>query len=381
MILTEKYLVKELRDHCREAKHRIWISSPFIGGKREMFKIIDGVWKMPSVDCKILTDAEAGFINKDSLQEFTDSPNVEVRSLYSLHAKVYIVDDWCLITSANLTGAAFSQRYEIGVCVDVKEPANLFMKWWNNATPINQIRKINFGIPGELVNYQNGKTMHFTKKCDLPSYKTETTDKFLSDCALFREFANVYERVTGRNEEMKKRGFPLYLEVDYFFNYLFHDAPGAPSNEYKDKPARKLSDAHRNKEILRYFKKIPFDQVSFDDRMKRLHSIQTMLAPDKIMTLTKEDVKTVLGYLHSCLAIGKAKILNNNKPKDILKVLDELLNHGEITSTNVNRAIEQLYSFGDSLASELIAWYKPDEFPIMNLNSRSGLRFFGVNIN
>ncbi len=57
-----------------------------------------------------------------------------------------------------------------------------------------------------------------------------------------------------------------------------------------------------------------------------------------------------------------------------------LLNSGDITSEDVVRARDSIFAFGDSCVSELLAWYMPDQFPIMNQNSKSGMRFFGEKI-
>ena len=381
MILTEQTLIDNVRDHCKKAKKRIWIASPFIGSLNEVYKIIDGAWKKPSVEFKVLTDAEAGFIRKDTLDEFKSKPRNEIRSLNSLHAKVYIIDEWRLITSANLTGAAFSHRYEIGTEADTKLVEKQLDAWWNIATPISVIRKINYGISNDLTNYQNGRGIHFTKKCNLPSYNTTRTDKFMSDCELFKEFAKLYEKVTGKNQQMKKANFPLYLEVDYFFNYLYNAAP-MPSKNYKNKDAKILADALKQKEIVKYFKQMPFYQNQVTDRINRVRVAQILLSPDKIWTLNKKEIAKVLGCFH-CLnsqPINKVKILNNNTVKKIRHEWNSLLNSGTITSQNVTDTVSNIKFFGNSCASELIAWYRPNDFPIMNQNSKSGMRFFGIKI-
>ena len=382
MALAEKTLVNSLRNHCKQAKKRIWFASPFIGRLNEVYKIIDGVWKKPSVDFKVLTDAVDGFIRKDTLDEFMSAQKAEVRSLNSLHAKVYIIDDWCLVTSANLTGAAFSKRYEIGLEADVNDIEKQFNIWWNKATPIKLIKKVNNGSPGDLSDYQCGRGTHFSKICDLPPYNTTHTDKFLADCDAFKEFAYLYEKVTHRNTQMKRIGVPLYLEVDYFFNYLYNNAEGRPSKAFKNAPAKTLTPAQREKEILKYFRLMPFDQAEINDRLKRVKTAQTLLSPARISSLNKKDIREVLDCFHCLFSrpINKTKILNNNPIPKIRKEWNRLLNTGSITSQAVADAISQIKNFGDSSASELIAWYKPEDFPIMNLNSKSGMRFFGIDI-
>ena len=51
---------------------------------------------------------------------------------------------------------------------------------------------------------------------------------------------------------MIRDGFSLYEEVDYFFNYLYHDHPDKPSKEYTEE-VRSLSRRQVKKERLRYF--------------------------------------------------------------------------------------------------------------------------------
>lgn len=93
-----------------------------------------------------------------------------------------------------------------------KSVETLFLNWWNKASTISDIKfKIN---NDNLVNYQDGNL--FSKKCKLPHYKTFQTDKFLSKCDKFIDFAYFYEKTTGRNPQMVSDGFTLYQEVDYF---------------------------------------------------------------------------------------------------------------------------------------------------------------------
>ena len=60
----------------------------------------------------------------------------KIKHLKALHAKVYIVDDHALVTSANLTDRAFSRRHEIGVFLPPHESSSVieaFKHWWSTA--------------------------------------------------------------------------------------------------------------------------------------------------------------------------------------------------------------------------------------------------------
>lgn len=382
MIYTEQALVDELRTRCANVKKRIWIASPFIGEFQEICKIIDGVWMNPSIEFKVLTDAEAGFIKTSTLDEFQKSPNTEIYSLKSLHAKIYIVDDWCLLTSANLTKTAFSYRYEIGIEAKVEDVQNIFMNWWTIARPIEKVRHKQRENSNDLDKYQFGHG-GFEKKWKLTSYTA--TDKFMADCKEFIEFAQLYERITGRCTKMKQMKMPLYLEVDYFFNYLYHDAEATPSKAYNKGKVRIMSSAYQKKEILKYFKEMikSISEKRISERLNSVYIVQKFLNPQRIHSLSKHDIEIVLNQFH-CLhsqPINITKILNNNTPQKIRRVWDKLLNNTPmITSQSVQEAKNAIYSFGNASVSELLAWYMPEEYPIMNENSKSGMRFFGIDI-
>lgn len=379
MVLTGQQLVDTLHNKCAMAQHRIWIASPFIGALKEFQQILGGNWMRADINVRILTDVDAGFIREDTFKAIQTSINSEIRTLLSLHAKIYIIDDWCLISSANLTGTAFSRRYEIGYDLPgIDSVEQLYENWWNLATPVSSIngKKIDKG----LMDYQEGK--QFSTKYKLPRYATQTADNFLTKCDKFRDFANFYEQTTGRHPQMVNDGFTLYQEVDYFFNYLYHNAPNTPSYAYKNNPARPLSLKQKRAEVLKYFKQMPYDKTSVQDRISRSTFIQKQLSPNNITHLSPQDIKAVLACLHCLrsLPINRAKVPTNNTPDTIKKAWNDLLHTGDINSAKIEQTKQALHFFGYSCISELIAWYMPDKYPMMNLNSESGMRFFGISI-
>lgn len=175
-ILSGQELVDTLRQHCDNAKERIWIASPYIGNIKDVQKIIGNNWKESHMDFRVLTDIESGFIRPDTYQNFTCSPNTAIRSLLSLHAKIYLADDWCLLTSANLTGMAFSARYEIGQEIaenDVQSVTELFESWWEKADPIQSYtQSISYSKISEIEDSPSYK-----KKYKLPPSPSETNQE------------------------------------------------------------------------------------------------------------------------------------------------------------------------------------------------------------
>jgi hypothetical protein len=377
IIYSGQSLIDCLNERLIHAKYRIWVASPYVGSLREVRQIMGGKWMRSNIDFRLLTDIDAGFIRKDTFNALKISPNTEIRTLLSLHAKIYIIDDWSLITSANLTGTAFCRRYEVGtVLSDITEVEDLFDKWWQISLAVISLST---KTPKAILDYQDGNK--FNKKCNLPQYKTISSDKFLQKCDKFILFAHLYERVTGRNKQMVDDGYSLYQEVDYFFNYLFHDG-SQPSKEYKHKKARTLDDNDRKREILKYFYQLPYKPHSEDWRLERTVYIQKVLDAKHISNLTMTEVKGVLGRLH-CLCsypINKTKIPNNNSISDIRNAWSVLLSSDDIDGILINKTKDSIKFFGESSICELLAWYYPEKYPMMNMNSESGMRFLGIEI-
>ena len=374
IILSGQHLVNALREHCDQAKERIWIASPYIGNFKDVQKIIGDNWRHSHIDFRVLTDVESGFIRHDTYTGFIASPNTEIRSLFNLHAKIYLIDDWCLLTSANLTGMAFSARHEVGQVVSgVEQVVKLFDQWWKKAQVVSSVPK---SLPKYLAEREDLPEPKRLYK--LPQY---TSDWFLKKCDQFKEFASLYESVTGRNQQMVRDGFTLYEEVDYFFNYLYHDHPDKPSKGCNKN--RSLTSREVKQEIRRYFKlmSMSYDPEEEQWRLDRRDRIREIL-PFEIQSPKKKEIEEVLDRLHCILSypINKTRILSANKPRSIARAWNKLIEAPSINSQLIKEVIGKIKYFGRSSACELIGWYYPEEYPKINLNSESGMRFFGYTI-
>ena len=376
-ILSGQSLVDTLREHCDQATKRIWIASPYIGSFKDVQKIIGGNWMRSHIDFRVLTDVESGFIRRDTYAQFKESPNTEIRSLLSLHAKIYLIDDWCLLTSANLTGMAFSARHEVGQVVSgLEQVVKLFDQWWKQAQAVSSLPP----SPSKTMTDRED-LIKYKALYKLPKYTSGASDQFLKKCDQFKEFASLYESVTGRNQQMVRDGFSLYEEVDYFFNYLYHDHPDKPSKEY-NKEVRSLTSKEVKLEIRRYFKSMSYAPGSGQWRLDRRKRIQDILPFKADYSPRKEEIKEVLDCLH-CLysySWNKPKILSENDPLSIAGVWNELINTTDINAQLIDKVIGKIKYFGMSSVCELIAWYYPKKYPMINRNSESGMRFFGFDI-
>ena len=117
-LLHGQQLVEELRKLSDSVSKRLWIAVPFIGSPTSIRKILGKKWyDTPSVSVKLLTDVtDLTCIDTETIQLFHDRD--ETKTLQGLHAKIYIIDDKCILTSANLTNTAFTKRHEIGILLE-----------------------------------------------------------------------------------------------------------------------------------------------------------------------------------------------------------------------------------------------------------------------
>ena len=378
-LLTEQRQIDVLREKCNHAKHRIWIASPYIGVLKDIRKIIGGRWLLPSVDCRILTDIDLGFIRPDTFDEFIQN-QVEIRSLNSIHAKIYIVDDWCLVTSANLTGAAFLGRYEMGFATnDVKEVELTFKRWWSKATVVFTLSK---KPKKSLVDYQDGHL--FKRKFKAQPYVNGIQDKYEAKCKKYESFAKLYEEITGRNQQMVKDGFTLLQEIDFLFNFLYHGHRRKLSRGLK--AAKRLSESQRNKDIKTYFKEMCkyYAEDPQKWKLQKTEDIRRILSSKAIKKIGWTDVEDVIDCLYSLSSypINRTKFLNpkNNSINTIRDCWNKLLHTGDIDWAKIKYVNDSLRNFGLSSIYELISRYYPDKYPLMNNNSDCGMRFFGYTI-
>lgn len=383
MIYSFDSLVETLRSHCNNVKHRIWICSPFIGCIKDVLRIIGGSWKRNDIDFRVITDIETGFIRQDTFDDFIKNHPNSIRTLKSLHAKIYIVDDWCLVSSANLTGTAFSKRYEIGTDdVNISEVETFFNSLWENKKT-KLVTSWSKGKKQSQIEFEDGG-VGYDKLMNLPTYSARMgkMDKYLAQCSKYKTFAKNYEKITGRCRDMVDDGFTLLQEVDYLFNYLEHVV--CVSKELTKVQQR--TESTRNSLIKKYFKEISTHyEQNRNYELRRINStklVKKLTSPSRIKTISAKEVRTVLDTFN-CFGLGRdmhghaSNFIKKNSLSDIRCHWDALLNHGDITSEKVNECCK-LRHCSDSSVSELIAWRFPDKYPIMNTCSKKGLWFFGI---
>jgi len=112
--LYDQDLVDELRKRCDSIEKRLWICSPYIGKIDPIYQIIGDKWnRYNKIDFRLLVDySNPNNFNYETLEHLLNlnKKNFRLKSLVALHAKIYIFDNECLVTSANLSPTAFECR-------------------------------------------------------------------------------------------------------------------------------------------------------------------------------------------------------------------------------------------------------------------------------
>ncbi|NLN48277.1 MAG: hypothetical protein GX154_04160 [Clostridiales bacterium] len=389
MILYGNNLVNRIRTEFDNATNRIWIAVPFIGEWTVVKKIMGTKWiTNKNLDLKILTDIRNDtFINPETIKQFLHKG--EVKTLSGLHAKIYIIDNAVFITSANLTGTAFSKRYEICEYFQIKgkhEILNVFNEWWKESKDVDSDWQPTKNKNARQSDNDAGNTAGLKKLWNLPesSIKVRNFKDYQDNILLYNHLMKIYNRDSDRLLPKLTE----YHELDAFLNYLFHEDEDRPSHKYLEKKFRKITDNQRVLEVKKYkikFKKWLTSRPTFEDSRKdRILLVQDKLDNKKISKLDYNSLIEVVDTLHTMNshALNRYRFLNsqNNKLKTIKDSFIILLHESGPIEERMEKCNENLKFFGKSSIKELVSWYYPDKYPIMNRNSNCGLKFFGYDV-
>jgi hypothetical protein len=379
-------LVNKLREKGNALKKRLWIVVPYIGTMNAVLKILGKEWlENSAVDFKLLTDiSDLSAINTDTVRQFYERGNV--KTLIGLHAKIYILDDEALITSANLTGTAFSKRHEIGIFTkDTTEIVTVFEAWWDKAENISlddlqRIKRTKNKVDGDEPKVPL-KTIW-----KLPKSPNNLIKK-LHQYTKYERLLLDFEDITKKYQEIQRiwSNEPVFMEIDGLFNFLFHEDI-RPSREYRDEKPRVLSEKKQEFEIKKWAKKYrewnkrqPNEDIEW--RKQNSAVVQDLLSNKNISKLDFNQLREVLNCLNSMNSyeINKSRVLNpsNNSIEDIRNAFTSLIYGKEPVGARIKDCESKVKYFGKSSANELIGCFYPKEFPLINQNSISGLRFFG----
>lgn len=373
-------LAKDLRALVDSAERRLWIACPYIGSWRAVKRILGSAWQ--KVDVMLLLDKESGVLARDTVEKF--AAHRPVRSLKGLHAKLYIVDDSVLLTSANLTECAFTRRYESGLVLTgahARELISFYEGLWEDRAKEVDVSEISFSRPSKRGVDEGRHGAKLPKLFDLPSDPSPPPTGF-GAFADYRDFLDVYRRFADAYVACGGRDRPeqsLYLETDKFLNFLFNADESHPSREYrKSKQPRVLTDSGRGAEIRKYRERYRRAGLPGGDHSATAKKVQDYLAQAKVMQLTSEEVKIVAGSLN-CFGnhLALSRFLNGNDLAAIRTQWRDLVHGSGDVKLRMNRCHSALFGFGKAAIQETLGYSHPDRFPLRNENTNAGLRFLG----
>jgi hypothetical protein len=379
------------------SKERIWIAAPYIGGVSAVSRILGKKWEIASdINIRLLTDLdECMHISFETLMHFYRVGSI--RSLPALHAKIYIVDESVIVTSANLTEAAFGKRYEMGVLLegaDAKDAISQFDFWWKNkstAVLFKDIKELKSKCAKEEPDSKPGRKFSSLWNLPLPLKKKAklSSQGKLADFDYFLQCYNDFSDIYSRHQRLRPQ-MPINLEIDGMLDYLFHHE-GQPSSKYgrvlEETPIAPRQVKNLEAEVQLWAEKYKKWVAGGNDiswRQDRAKIIQTKLGPKFVLHIDRDDLKQVADCLNcmNSYAINKRRFLNpaNNNLRTIRDNLHLLL-HGEgDIKAKLVKCRDALNYFGDSSVQELVGFYDPVSYPIRNGNSNAGLRYFGYDV-
>ncbi|MFZ5629126.1 MAG: phospholipase D-like domain-containing protein [Spirochaetota bacterium] len=368
------------------ASERVIIVVPFIGDWQSILRIFGRKWIVdPNIDVKLLTDVRnEEYINTESIQHIRN--RAEIRTLPGLHAKIYVADNRAIFTSANLTLTAFTKRYEFGIlkeCDAIFEQA--FAEWWNSAKPIDATWKPKAKKNIGKSSRDNLTTSGLRTLWKLPA-KTKQTHMFadfLDNVFFYKQFALLYEQNVARVWP----NVPIFQEIDSFLNFLFHEHPKLPSKPFHKKGHQILSNQQRIRILKKYHGQYVIwlrnsEWENQTDRISKFKLFQKMLSPKNIENLTRDAILSVVKEIHSMnsLPLNRVSFMKetNNSTATIIGAWRKLLHEEHVPiEERMEECNKRLFRFGKSAIQELLSYYSPAKYPVINSNSMSGMRFFG----
>ena len=304
-VIHEQSLSNTIATLSRRARTRIWVASPYIGSVDAISRILSNPWNKALLNLRLLTDlGECSREAHPALTEFFRYG--KIRSLRGLHAKIYILDDHVIVTSANLTATAFTRRYEMGVLLSASISAGAiaaFESWWQDKAITKLVRRADIAAIAAKSGGRSdaGTGVGLKPRWALPKLpKSHSATTSTSDNNDYNAFLDSYEELASEyraRSGSRNRKF-LNFEVDALLDYLFH-VGASPSRQYEKRDgvtpeARKV--ANLGKEIdmhLAGFGVWLKQNHGMAWRRERHRTITAVLSEPKIRLLTYASLREV----------------------------------------------------------------------------------------
>jgi hypothetical protein len=394
-VISGQTLVDVVRKLADNAEERLWIAVPYLGTYNTVQEILGSSWLTKhKISFKLLTDLNE--LNSVSAASITLLKKRGLAcSLIGLHAKIYVIDNYCIIGSANLTRTSFTKRYEAAILFSPNESQKaieLFEEFWRKGKKISDSElqiydskrnpKEDEGPNKGLVTLSKLHKTNFIKEERLGK-------KYLSFNSIveqFKDFTKQYEAVIGKR---LWEGVPIYYEIDCLLDYLFAHAKRKPSHPYKYIKGRKLNSKEQVEVLKKYvslFKEhVRKNNIKPNNYKEATSVFRKNLSKNNYKKLQWEDIRKMLWFTNAGgsqpINIHKATNPKNNKLPLVRHLLYNLVNGEEQLEWRMYECDTQIYGISSALMNEILHFYNPNIYPLINLRSCSGLRFFGYQIN
>jgi hypothetical protein len=242
-----------------------------------------------------------------------------VHSLAGLHAKIYVIDNNCIIGSANLTRTSFTKRHEAAILLSPTESIkaiSLFETFWERGKKISDTELIiqdkrkrsddDEGFNKGLVTISKLHKTTFIREESLGK-------KYLSYNSIveqFKDFTKQYKVAIGKR---LWSDVPIYYEVDSFLDYLFAHAPRIPSHFYKYDKGRKLNTDQQTAFLKTYVKQFR-EYVRTENRKPNYYKKTTSIFRNKLSSNNYKNLKW-----NDISALLKRTNAGNSQPINIHK--------------------------------------------------------------
>lgn len=377
-------LRKFIYSKTERTSFRFWVISPFIGSLpflSQMFHFDRLKRFQTDIDIRLITDINnLSLQNYETIRFFADYG--QINTLTDLHAKMYIIDNEKIITSANFTRKAFMCNWEIAVSSREESYTDLFKELWDNSEPvtIKQLDEKYKEISHNKIN--NGVEEDYEDRWELPAEMCKESN-YESFYRAFNELAEMYKPYRQWKET------PLKFEIDSFLNYLFHEEEKPSYKYYKCTVYRQLSLDEQKEQIKywseRYHNWLKSENNKWDNEYYRVNN--SKLAKEILITNFKTlDIDSFVNVMENSVEsyksmnewLDREKDIRKNDISDIKKFLETLFT-SKLNKIDKITANTDIRGVGKSAALELLGLCI-DEFPLRNQNVNSGLRFLGFNV-
>lgn len=385
-------LAKRVRAASDAATQRLWIASPYVGAWPGNVRRILGIqWR--AADVRLLTDVAARGVRKNTALQF--ARRGAVRTLLGLHAKIYVADNFVMVSSANLTGTAFSKRHEIGVIMTgsaAKQTIEVFERWWH----LDSTEGVD---PDSMPEPKKSETDPGEASTE-PLVALHALPADAPDPDLHQDVFGDYDRFLTRYDTLMSEYFAIQrlwknasrrFEVDGFLNFLYRNASGTPSRPYRKRKARALTAGRRHAEIARHAALFAGawrnGAIGDDDprwRNIRARKARALLKRNERAGISRDEFERLLLLTNAMNAyrLNAAKAVNpaNHTMREVRDMLRHLVDERFLIQRRMSDCAGQITGVGKSAIQELVGFCWPEKYPLRNLTSNAGLRFFGFNV-